>query len=121
MRAFVGSGQVVTLNANSQGAEADLWWAVRGGGGGNFGVTVEMTFQLHEQPSPTILAGELCWPITPGPTPSTSHTVMKFVQSTFAPNAPNEMAIYGTSPCFCWLFVCVFCSPGPPFFFHLIL
>jgi FAD/FMN-containing dehydrogenase len=35
------SGQAVTTSANSQ---PDLFWALRGGGGGNFGVTTSLTF-----------------------------------------------------------------------------
>ncbi len=35
------SGQAVTASANSQ---PDLFWALRGGGGGNFGVTTSLTF-----------------------------------------------------------------------------
>jgi FAD/FMN-containing dehydrogenase len=35
------SGDVVTASANSN---PDLFWALRGGGGGNFGVTTSMTF-----------------------------------------------------------------------------
>jgi FAD/FMN-containing dehydrogenase len=34
-------GQAVTTSANSQ---PDLFWALRGGGGGNFGVTTSLTF-----------------------------------------------------------------------------
>lgn len=34
-------GQAVTASANSQ---PDLFWALRGGGGGNFGVTTSLTF-----------------------------------------------------------------------------
>jgi FAD/FMN-containing dehydrogenase len=35
------SGQAVTASANSQ---PDLFWALKGGGGGNFGVTTSLTF-----------------------------------------------------------------------------
>src|SRR5258708_38269071 len=35
------SGDVVTASAND---DPDLFWALRGGGGGNFGVTTSMTF-----------------------------------------------------------------------------
>ncbi len=37
----VPGGQAVTASANSN---PDLFWALRGGGGGNFGVTTSMTF-----------------------------------------------------------------------------
>jgi FAD/FMN-containing dehydrogenase len=37
----VPSGDVVTASANDN---PDLFWALRGGGGGNFGVTISMTF-----------------------------------------------------------------------------
>jgi FAD/FMN-containing dehydrogenase len=37
----VPNGDVVTANA---GSNPDLFWALRGGGGGNFGVTTSMTF-----------------------------------------------------------------------------
>lgn len=38
----------------------DLWWAVRGGGGGNFGVVTQYTAQMAKLP-PEIFVGQLCW------------------------------------------------------------
>lgn len=38
------SDQVVVANAES---EPDLFWALRGGGGGNFGVTTRLSYRLH--------------------------------------------------------------------------
>ena len=40
--------------------DADLFWAVRGGGGGNFGVHTAFTFKLHQVPSVTTF--NLVWP-----------------------------------------------------------
>ncbi len=40
--------------------DADLFWAVRGGGG-NFGVATRFTFRLHEV-GPTITGGLIAWP-----------------------------------------------------------
>ncbi|KAJ1531226.1 hypothetical protein HK405_001435, partial [Cladochytrium tenue] len=38
---------VRTLNSESTGDEADLFWAVRGGGGGTWGVVTEVVFKAH--------------------------------------------------------------------------
>ncbi len=40
----VADGRVLTCDANHN---ADLFWALRGGGGGNFGIVTSFTFQVH--------------------------------------------------------------------------
>jgi FAD/FMN-containing dehydrogenase len=50
-------GQLRTASAEEN---ADLFWAVRGGGG-NFGVVTSFEYRLHEV-GPTVLAGVLVWP-----------------------------------------------------------
>ncbi len=45
----------------SAGNEADLFWAIRGGGG-NFGVVTEFEFQLHPFDR-NVLSGNIFWPI----------------------------------------------------------
>jgi len=45
----VASGEVVVANETSH---ADLFWALRGGGGGTFGVVISITYQTY--PAPTV-------------------------------------------------------------------
>ncbi|MBN2472844.1 MAG: FAD-binding oxidoreductase [Anaerolineae bacterium] len=52
------AGDLVEASASSN---ADLYWALRGGGG-NFGVVVEMTIRLY--PVTTVYAGNLYYPVS---------------------------------------------------------
>ncbi|MBC8076966.1 MAG: FAD-binding oxidoreductase, partial [Chloroflexales bacterium] len=53
----LADGSFVTANAEQH---ADLFWAVRGGGG-NFGVVTSFEFQLH--PISTVYGGPMFWPL----------------------------------------------------------
>ena len=55
-----GLGRERTLTAESHGHEAELFWAVRGGGG-DFGVVTRMEIALH--PAPDLYGGRLLWPL----------------------------------------------------------
>ena len=49
MTIVTADGKVVTVGEHSTDRyEKDLFWALRGGGGGNFGVTVEFKSRLHK-------------------------------------------------------------------------
>jgi len=50
-------GQVRRVSSNQN---ADLFWAIRGGGG-NFGVVTEFEYALHEM-NPAVLGGDIVWP-----------------------------------------------------------
>lgn len=52
-------GQVRRVSADEN---ADLFWAIRGGGG-NFGVVTEFEYRVHEA-NPVMLGGDIVWPIT---------------------------------------------------------
>ncbi len=59
------SAQIVTADGRLRTASAssnpDLYWALRGGGGGNFGVVTSFTFRVH--PVPRTVAGFIVtWP-----------------------------------------------------------
>ena len=57
----LADGSVVTASAHEN---ADLFWAIRGGGG-NFGIVTEFELRLHEL-GPNVLAGLALWPLERG-------------------------------------------------------
>ncbi|NQU53397.1 MAG: FAD-binding oxidoreductase [Bacteroidetes bacterium] len=92
----LADGSFVTVNANQH---ADLYWAIRGGGG-NFGVVTSFKFQAH--PVKTVYAGPTLWPI------EKTEEIMAWYHD-FINNAPDELNG----------FVATMIIPGPPFPPHL--
>ena len=64
----------------------DLYWALRGGGGGNFGVVVSVIAQTYR--ARNIFTAEICWSF------EESLRVIDFY-NTWTQSVPNEMAVYG--------------------------
>jgi FAD/FMN-containing dehydrogenase len=95
----LADGRFVTANKQEH---ADLFWAVRGGGG-NFGVVTSFLFKLH--PVDTIVGGPTFWPL------DQAETVMRWYRE-FLPSAPEELNGF---------FAFVTVPPGPPFPEHLHL
>ena len=54
----LADGSVVTCDANTH---ADLFWALRGGGGGNFGVVTAMTFDTFATQDVTTFSASFAW------------------------------------------------------------
>ena len=52
------AGDVTATSASS-----DLWWALRGGGGGTYGVVVNMTIKLHPAPKSPLPAMQCYFPM----------------------------------------------------------
>ncbi len=75
---------------------ADLFWALRGGGG-NFGVVTSFTFRLH--PVPLVFGGPTLWPLEAAP------EVLRWYRE-FLPAATED--VYG-------FFAFMTVPPGPPF------
>jgi FAD/FMN-containing dehydrogenase len=79
LQIVTADGKVRTCSATSN---PDLFWACRGGGGGNFGVVTSFTFSTH--PAGQIILFFLSWPW------SKAARVISAWQS-WAPHAPDEL------------------------------
>ena len=93
----LATGELVTADESSH---ADLFWALRGGGG-NFGVVVSLTFKLL--PIKNVYAGPMFWPV------EQAEEAMKFYDE-ITKNASNDL--YG-------FFAFLIVPPGDPFPEHL--
>jgi FAD/FMN-containing dehydrogenase len=74
----LADGSIVRASADEN---ADLFWAIRGGGG-NFGVVTAFTFQAH--PVSTVIAGPMFWPL------ERTQEVMRF-WSDYMDSAPDDV------------------------------
>jgi FAD/FMN-containing dehydrogenase len=82
-------GEVRTVSAaSSDPDDIDLFWACRGGGGGNFGIVVELHLQLRRPNTPTMLIAQIRYP--------TSHAqdVLGFYNE-WVETLPDTLACYG--------------------------
>ena len=90
---MLADGRFVTA---SEDEHADLFWALRGGGG-NFGVVTSFTFRLH--PVSTVVGGPTLWPL------DAAADVLRWYRE-FLPAAPED--VYG-------FFAFLTVPPAPPF------
>jgi FAD/FMN-containing dehydrogenase len=78
--------KIVTADSQSLVCDAshhaDLFWACRGGGGGNFGIVTDLTFATH--PVSTVSTYEIEWPWTQAPQAVAAWQA-------FAPHAPDAL------------------------------
>jgi FAD/FMN-containing dehydrogenase len=75
-------GEIRTANRDEH---ADLFWALRGGGG-NFGVVTRFTFRLHEV-GPTVFGGLIAWPF------ERADEILRAYR-TITTEAPRELAVW---------------------------
>jgi hypothetical protein len=86
MQVMLCDGSIVVANQNQN---YDLWWAMRGGTGGNFGVLLSVTYQLY--PLAQCSGWALAWPLSPS-TVATATEVLMLLQANYMRNssyAPN--------------------------------
>jgi hypothetical protein len=88
----LADGSFVTVNDNQH---ADLFWAIRGGGG-NFGIVTSFLFQAHDVDM--VFGGPTLWPI------EKIEEIMPWYQD-FLENAPDQLNG----------FIATLEIPGPPF------
>jgi FAD/FMN-containing dehydrogenase len=89
----LADGETATVDKDHH---ADLFWAIRGGGG-NFGIVTEFKFSAH--PIHTDIAGPMLWPL------DRSKEILQWYAD-FLPKQPDELNGF-----FAFLTV----PPGPPF------
>jgi FAD/FMN-containing dehydrogenase len=79
----LADGQVIPANDQEN---SDLYWALRGAGGGNFGVVTSLQFKLHPLPK-QVLCGYMEWPI------SQAEDIMKLYRDLYLDaNTPDELS-----------------------------
>jgi FAD/FMN-containing dehydrogenase len=74
-----------TIRVANRDEHADLFWALRGGGG-NFGVVTRFTFRLHEV-GPVVYGGLIAWPF------ERADEILRAYR-TITAKAPQELAVW---------------------------
>ncbi len=68
--------------------DIDLFWACRGGGGGNFGIVVEMEMRMQTPYSKQMLVGQIRYPL------EAAEEVLGYYNN-WVETVPDAMAVYG--------------------------
>jgi hypothetical protein len=82
-------GKILNLtNSEKDPSRKNLFWALMGGGGGNFGIITEFTLRVHKLRGQKIVAGELTWPVTE------SNEAFQFAMDAFnSMKPPDELCM----------------------------
>ena len=98
LKVMLHDGSIVVAN---QTTNYDLWWAMRGGTGGNFGVLLSVTYTLY--PLTTVSGWALAWPLSSAADVAAATDVMMLLQqsymrgSAYAPNLNIQvLTVYQT-------------------------
>ncbi len=82
-------GQLRHIDTESSSKEdQDIFWAIRGGGGGNWGIIVEMEMRVHKPFSEKMLVGQIRYPL------ESVEDVLGYYNE-WVETIPNAMTAYG--------------------------
>ncbi|CAE6411299.1 unnamed protein product [Rhizoctonia solani] len=88
MKIVTASGKFVTVPGESEDANTkskldNLFWALRGGGGGNFGILTEFTTKIHDlaDPGGEVIYGSLTWELNLPGRQKDFETVIQIINS----------------------------------------
>lgn len=85
MQVMLADGSIVTA---SPAQNLDLWWAMRGGTGGNFGVLLSVTYQLYTLGR--VLGYSVAWDVSTPAGIAQAVDVMAMVENTYIGGAYGE-------------------------------
>ncbi|MEM9438982.1 MAG: FAD-binding oxidoreductase [Pseudomonadota bacterium] len=85
MTVLLANGDIVQASATQN---FDLWWAMRGGTGGNFGILLSLTYQLYELTD--VYGFALLWPLGTDADASNAADVMMKLQESYMFNSPYD-------------------------------
>ena len=95
MRVMLASGQIVTA---SETVNSDLWWAMRGGTGGNFGVLLSVRYKLR--PLGLVFGWAVIWPLAGARDTAYATNALMFFQSNYLGANTNPLMNIQVSLCF---------------------
>jgi FAD/FMN-containing dehydrogenase len=86
VRVMLADGSIVTAGP---GMNEDLWWAVRGGTGGNFGVVLTEVVQLRRLGP--VYGWAVCWPLSTNDDRGNAMGALMLLQAQYMLTAPDEL------------------------------
>lgn len=91
MTVVTADSEVVTVSRDDEDEKRrDLFWALTGGGGGNFGVTVGMTCKIHKlsDEDGNVVCGDLTWKL-----PQQQELFQAAMDAFNSKECPNELTV----------------------------
>jgi hypothetical protein len=89
MKIITPDGELRHVGVDSRTADdVDLFWACRGGGGGNFGIVTEMEIRVRRPNSEKMMVGQIRYPL------AQTEEVLGYYNE-WVEKIPDAMAVYG--------------------------